>query len=698
MDVGQFDLSRKDQRCAIKPLWSADNWKSEKGFIAWFYEQLPIFEAVHEKRIANCINNVLWFTGEYDGNTEYRMINPDRGVSTAVPKYMVPVVISHLYDLTEQRVASLAVNKPNFEVRAHNSDEAGDRTSASHMKTMISAVRRTQRVDSKYSETDRYNAIFGEAWLGIEWDETIGPKGKNGKPIGDVRVSLKEPFWIMYEPKRDFERVNCLIEIYDVMHIEEVNKKYKTNLKADELNAIWSFEQSGLYQKDADEIVIYRYLEKPNEYNPDGCEVLVAGNKVLKRSDKWRYNHGDFPYERITDIDVPGRLFPISFYNYLIPIQHQYNKMTSMINRSITMFCHPKWFMTKGSCKVESLGNSSTIVQVTPGAQNPKLEIFPSIGQEQFKYRDSLRTEMSMIGATQGVSRGEPPPGARAASMLRFYEEQEQQRRGTTIDKRQEFIRRSYSKIGSVIQQFYPENKERIIRHIGRQNRYDLLRMDETDINTPYDIDINNASSFSESKSARMEEVAFALEKLPGTVTPEQAADVLGYASPEKFYDVVTAALKEAENENSDFMDGKPVPAPEACEDVLMHRKTHLIMMQTAGWKRLPQKLKDATVQHVKYTEMIMYERARKSLMFAQILSQLPDFPIYAPPQLLPVAAPQGEQQAPQGKPQQGKPEGQKKPQGDKPKGKKKKHSINHPKLGKFDIESESIEDQEPTA
>jgi hypothetical protein len=707
MDIGQFDLYRNDKRSAIKPLWSHPGWKTDKGFIEWFYQQLPIFEEIHEARICRHINNVLWYTGEYDGNTEYRLIYPERGVQS-VPKYLVPVVINHLYDLTEQRVAALAVNKPNFNVRAHNDDEAGDRTAATHMKTMISSVRRVQRFDAKITDLDRWCGIFGEAFIGFEWDESLGEVIK-GKPIGDIRVSLKEPFWIMYEPKRDFDKVNCLIEIYDILHVEEVKKKYKLkDLKNDGTNSLWSFDNGSLYSKDADQVVIYRYLEKPNEFNPDGCEIYLAGNQVLDRKDEWKYEHKDFPYERVTDIDVPGKVFPISYYNFLIPLQHQYNKMTSMMHRSITMFAHAKWFMTRGACKPESLGNSSTIVQVAPGAPNPKLEVFPAVSQDIFRYRDTMRSEMAMIGATQGVSRGEPPPGARAASMLKFYEEQEMQRRGTTVDKRNELIRRAYAKIGSLVQQYYPKNPARVVRHIGKSHRYDLLRLEEVNINSPYDIDIENASAFSESKSARMEEVAFLLEKIPGSITPEQAADILGVSSPEKFYDVTTAALKKAESENSDFIDGRTVMTPEPYEDLLIHRKIHLIAMQGDSFKKLPDLLKKAFILHVDQTEQLMYERAMKSPGFAQLLAQLPDFPVFADPQIIP--SPQPSQQPGQEQPQQ---EGEPKQRGRPPKEaspedlgqavdggtpakleikpRARVHLINHPKHGKMTITSKDI-------
>lgn len=638
MDVGQFDLYRKDKRTAIKPLWSADKWKTDAGFIAWFYEQLPIFEDIHSDRIYRCINNLMWYTGEYDGNSEYRLIHPNGSSQINISKYMVPVVVNHLYDLTEQRVSSLAALKPNFNVRAHNDEEASDRTSSKHLKTMIEAVRRMTRLDAKLSELDRWCAIFGEAFLTVEWDEKLGRVGKE-KPIGDIRISLKEPFWIMYEPEREWEKVNCLIEIHEILHVDKVKKKYNVDIEKDNLNTVWSFDNSG-YQKDPDEIVVYRYMEKPNEYNEDGCIVYVAGNKVLKREDKWPYKHREFPYERITDIDPPGKLFPISTYNFLIPLQHQYNKMTSMMHRAITMFSHAKWFMTKGACKPEALGNSSTIVQVAPGAPNPQLISSNAIPQEMFRYRDSMRQEMATIGATQGVSRGEPPTGARAASMLKFYDEQEQQRRGNTIDKRNELIRRTYSKIGSVIQEYYPKNEERIVRHIGRSHRYDLLRLSEIDIDSPYDIDIENASAFSESRSARMEEVAFYLEKIPGALTPAQAADVLGIASPEKYYDIATAALKAAEYENSDMLDGRPIQAPEPSDDSLVHWQTHIICMQTDGYKKLPDRLKEAFKEHLKMTEQLMYEQAMKSAALAQILSGLPNFPIFAEPEQLPISTP----------------------------------------------------------
>lgn len=643
-NIGQYDLYRADQRCAIKPVWAQDKYKTDDGLIRWFYETLPILERIHEARIKRHYNNVLWFSGEYDSNMEYRFLIPGQAIQN-IPHYTVPVVINHTYDITEQRVSRLAIYKPNFDVVALHGDQEDKRLSAENIKTCIESVRRINNFDMIISEIDRHNMIFGEAWLKIEWDERAGEK-MDGKHIGDVKYTVKDPFWVMAEP-RPWADCKWIIEIDDIIHIEEAKKRWPgtKNLTADQINTIWGWSNEQSIEKTEDEVVVYRLLHKPTEFLENGLEARIVGDVVVEREDKkWRYSHGDFPYERLTDIDIPGRIFPISVYNHIIPAQHQYNKMTSMIARSITQMAHSKWFMVKGTCDRTSLGNSHTIVETNPGAPFPQMVTPTPMSDEIFKWQEIMRDEVGTMGAVQGVSRGQPPSNARAASMLRFYEENEMQRNGCTIDKHNDFIKRTYIKTGSVIQDYYPNNKKRLVREIGEDQRYDVYEMSQMNVGSKFDAVIQNSNGYSESMAGRMEEIGFLLEKIPGYLSNDQVADILGHKQPRKFYDVATAALRQAEQENSAFSAGKAVDPPDIWEDFIAHRRTHIIFMNTNTFKRMPVKFQLAVINHLSLTELGMYEMGVKNPAFASLLTQLPDFPRFTPAQVIPLPMPPASQ------------------------------------------------------
>lgn len=654
MDVGQFDIRRDENVAAVKPLWAAEDYKTEEGFLKWAYQTLPILERMYQTRNYRMYNNLMWYTGEYDPNEEYRLAIPGRPQQPVQGSYIVNVVFNHLKEITEQRVSQLSLVKPTFDVSPHNRVET-DRIKSRLMKQILDQLARRNRATTLFNELEKWNAIFGECPMFVEWDKGAGDV-IGGKPQGDVSFYLKEPYWMLYEPKRRFDKVRFYFEIYDILHVDEVRRRWGVgeNLQPDGLTSVWSYSNDGDREKATDELVVYRFVYKPDEFLPNGFEALFAGKEILEFNvDRYRYSHGGFPFVRHTDIDVPGRIVPLSFYHYLIPVQHQLNKMTSLMHRNLVLSAHPKWIMQKGTCDIKALGNAATVVEVSPNATiMPKLETFQSVPRDAFEYRNTVKDELKQLGGIQGVSMGDPPPNARAASIYSFLREEQQQRHGTQIDKRNTIIVDAFTMAGSVVRDYYPQQKDRIVRIVGRNNQFEVRALEDDSFTPNYEVIIQNSTGFSESKAGRMEEIGFVMEKLPGAMSLQQAADILELQQPQKFYDIVTAALKQAEYENQLFVDGEPVRDPEPQEDHISHWNTHRIWMQTEGFKELPERDKAEAISHMEKTEMLMEEAGVKSAAFASQLSQLPQWPIfYTPSPVDPKTMAQGQEGAPQGKP-----------------------------------------------
>jgi hypothetical protein len=629
VDVGQFNIAKADGAMAIKPIWVDNKHVTDEGIIQWVGEYLPILEQIHENRIRKMNVHLCWYLNELNSMNSPRFMLANRQVMP-IPLEAVPILVSHLYDLTESRVSKLSLYKASFEVVPTHIDD-GDKLSARLLKPCLDSVARINNFDFVIQDAERWTAIFSEVFVGIEWDKNLGDKDEKGTPVGDVSIRIKEPYWVLYEPKRDWRDVTFILEIDEILHIDEARKKFKKpQLQADQNTQIFGFQNSVEGAKELDEIVVYRLIYKPSEYLPDGLVVRIAGNQVVYRADKYPYSHNDFPYERHTDIDVPGRIFPISFYNYLIPMQHAYNKMTALIHRNIALCSHPKWIADKGSVAMQALGNTASIAWVNPGMRQPKLEVYNPVSNDIYTFRNDMRSEMQTISGTQGISRGTPPPGARAASMLRFYEEQETQRQSTKISKHNDLIKRIMTKSGGVIGDYYPNSPERLIRTVGKFNQYNIRRFQQTKLSANYEVLIQNSTGFSETRAGKIEEIGFIQEKVPGALSNEQIADILELSTPQKAYDIITAALKLAEKENQDMMEGIPCAAPQKWEDHFVHWRTHVIFMQTETFKRLPMLFQEEFFAHVKIHEMEMDEMgADPASLAAQMLAGLPNYPIF---------------------------------------------------------------------
>lgn len=654
MSASQYDILSNIELNTepIVPPWIGLRGK-EKDQIQWFEETLRRLEDFSQLRIETAANNLLWYTGEYDKTFEYRANIPGSN-NRGSARRIIPRIFNHLFDITEQRVSKLSRYKPSFDSVPTNREEK-DRLVARMIKQCIFSVARRVHMENLIQEAERWAAVFGEVFIAAEWNTEIGDRKSRGslERVGDVDVWVKAPWMVLPEPKRKWEDVNWVIEIDEIMQLDECRKRFKMpSIEKDGKTWVFGFNQD-LQEKRDDEVVVYRVVEKPCQFNEKGRFTYIVSGKIVDQTKEYPYSHNDFPFERHTDIDVPGRLFAMSFYQQIKPIQHVYNKLTSIMVRNMTLVGHPHILMPKGAAKIEAFGNTHTAIEYA-GPVEPKIVTFPAVPQEFFQLRNEVRQELGQVSGIQGVSRGAPPPGARAASMLRFYEEQEEQRASTQIIKHNELIRRIYLKIGSIIGDYYPTtSKDRLIRIVGPENQYMVEAFEGAKISSEYDIIIVNSTGFSESMAGRLEEIQMLQQMAPGLLSPEQMADVLELKNPQKAYDSATAALKHAEEENERFLDGKDVPSPQPYQDLIVHWKQHLILINSSTWENnVPKKIKEAMEAHMVATEMLMEKKAEINSAFAQTLGMLPGYPAFWTPtpraEGPAEAQPQAQQQGPE--------------------------------------------------
>jgi hypothetical protein len=630
----------------LEPPWKA--LKDKKvGILKWFEKALPILESLSENRIETMVNNLLWYTGEYDKTLEYRVVIPGRG-DASVARRMLPRIFNHLHDITEQRVSKMSRYKPGFDVVPTNAEE-NDRVVTRLIKVAQEAVARRVHMEFLMQDAERWNAVFGEIYIGIEWNPDIGDKKsrKSIERVGDVDIYVKAPWTVFPEPKRKWEDVKWCIDIESIMQIDECRERFdKPKLEADGKKNIFSFN-SDVEEKREDEVIVHRIIVPPCKYMPNGYVCYIGNGVILKEEAKeYPYSHGQFPWERHTDIDVPGRLFPQSFYQHIKPIQHVYNKLTAIITRNILLTAHPHIVMPKGSAKREAFANGPTFIEYS-GPTEPRVITWSSVPQEVFQFRQEVKAEIGQVSGIQGVSRGAPPPGSRSNSMLRFYEEQEEQRASTQIIKHNELIRRIHLKSASIIADYYPTtSKERMIRVVGKENQYLIEKFAGVKISSEYDVIIQNSTGFSDSMAARLEEVQLIKQIAPTLLSDEQIADVLETKNPQKAYDIATSALKSAERENEMFLDGKDVPEPKPYEDLIVHWKQHVIFLNSPQISTVPEDAMQALEDHVLATEMLMEEKAGINAAFAQQLATLKQFPCFWVPTPQPAkqSAPQPQQ------------------------------------------------------
>ena len=651
LDIGM--MQNKSDEELIPPAWTVWSKRaSESDKVEWFKKALRIQEQRSEERVSTAINNMLWYTGEYEKTAEYRIVVPGQG-EQVVPRKLIPRIFNQIYELTEQRVSRVCRYRADFEVVPTNLEES-DRIRARLLDTALLAFARREHIDSRMAEIERWNAVFGEVLILTEWNPESGDKKgyRSLERIGDVKLDILEPWRFFPEPKYHREDVSWMILIRDVIHIEEARKRYKMpSLEPDNRTNVYEFNEWE-FNKRVDEVVVYQLIQRPTVFLPEGAITTFCADRVVDESKNYPYSHLEFPFEWYTDIDVPGRLFPMSFYQHLKPIQHCYNKLTSLMVRNTLLTQHPHVLLPEGSAKIEAFANQPSVIRYNPiGGAKPEIVTFRGLNQETIQLWNAFKGELETISGVSGVSRGAPPPGTRSNSMLKFYEEQEEQRATTTISKHNELIRQIYRKAASVMCDYYPNNKDRLIRVLGAENEYLIDKFLDSKPSSEYDVVILNSTGFSRSMAGRLEEVEKLQQVAPGLLQPDQIADVLELKSPQRAYDIATNSMRFARLNCELLMNGKEPPMPERFWDLLIHWRETMIMMNSTQWSRVTPEIKETAAQHMLAIEMLMADKAAENAAFAQKLAMLDLFPVFYTIEPAPPESQQPQAQSPQAAP-----------------------------------------------
>jgi hypothetical protein len=367
---------------------------------------------------------------------------------------------------------------------------------------------------------------------------------------------------------------------------------------------------------------------KKTKYCLNGYYIKFTKDAILEVSDL-PFNHGELPFVRITDMDVPEQLNGVSQYEMVSPIQSMHDNLSTLLAKNIYLMGHSKWVMPRGACKIESLGNDNTIVQYQGPVPPTMLQTQPN-PPEAYNFRNQLREELGQIYGVQGVSRGQPPKGITAAVALQFLNEQEQERNSTTVIKHNDMIKSMAKLTIAVCGDYYDPDDGRMLRIVGKNNKYAIRHFDAANLHRNYDVRLELGSGLPESKAGKVQRIVEIMQMKPDLLSNERWIDLLDLGNSDKMNSLITVAVRAAESENEDIMAGRPVGDPEDFEDHIIHWKTHTTAMQERTFKEeCPPEYRQEMMEHIAIHEYLMVEKAQQNPLFQGKLAELANFPVF---------------------------------------------------------------------
>lgn len=642
----------------VKPFHAIDK-NDEKQVLNWCTKVIKSLEKQAVSRNAKCRKNLETYRGAVTTIKRTDIRRSERQFLNKVNKF----IVNHLHDMTETRISQLSRLKPAVNIMPTN-DEYEDRNAAKAVKYLIDHIWYNSNIEEIRQRMLRNAFIFGESFCFVTWNKDKGDlhplyiKAKDmnmqldflddegnqifdmeGNPvkinpstpitIGDVQYEVEIPWRVYMQRQKKFDKVEYAFRV-NVEATETLKKMYPE--KADKLK-----KTSGAKVYDSDDLtehfleeetIYYELFHKKTKYCPEGYYVKFTDDCILDM-DILPFSHGNLPFVRITDMDVPEQLNGISQYEMVRPIQHMHDNLSTLLAKNIYMMGHAKWVMPRGACKIESLGNDNTIVQYQGPTPPQMIQTQPN-PPEAYAFRDALRNEMGQIYGIQGVSRGTPPKGITAAVALQFLNEQEQERNSTTVIKHNEMIKELAKMTIAVAGDYYEPDDGRMVRIVGKNNKYAIRHFDTANLSKNYDIRLELGSGLPESKAGKVQRVIELMQMKPDLLSDERWLDLLDLGNTDKMNSLLTTSVRAAESETEDIMAGRPVGDPEDFEDHIIHWKTHSKAMQERTFKEeCPPEYREEMMQHIAIHEFLMIERARANPLFESKLAELANFPIF---------------------------------------------------------------------
>jgi hypothetical protein len=641
----------------VKQIWELDIFGegSDKNVGEWLQGEKNWLYEENRPRFEKIKRNLAIYKGYQYRSQNISARDPD---IVDRPRLVEKVVINNIMDMVSETTAQEIQYKPAVEFLPAN-DEFVDKTGTRLVKQLNDYIWYKNKFDGNlFPKWVKMKRIEGEAYLMVEWDEDFGdefPESKeirkqaknqpatittaDGKNVtidqphfmGDVKFTLKSTLDILLEKKDSFDQVNYMF-VREVMPQAEAKRKYKGY--ADAINPpagimFYDYERMEMRPM-AGYVEIVKFYHKRTSMLPQGAEIHFCGATVVQPAKPFPFSHRNLPTVRLTDLDFPGQLAGESFIDQVKDIFGIYNNLTNIAHRNLIMVGHPKWAVPKGSVNLESLGNDITIMQYT-GAQAPHLVSANPTPPELYSFRESLKLDGFRISGSGQVSRGEPPPGIKAAVALQFLAEQEQKRDNEIILKTNEAVRQLGEMTICVASDKYQDDEKRVIKIIGANNSWMTDFFPVKYLQQEYDVRVQNASALPSSKSGRLQYLISLNESFPGVMAQEQILELLDLAQSQEYMDQVIASVRAAKAENDQMLeDNMTINDPAEYEDHFQHWTVHVAKIREWAFKnKTPIERQNKLKDHIAAHEMLMVEKAAINPAFASKLAEIKDFPLF---------------------------------------------------------------------
>jgi len=563
-------------------------------------------------------------------------------------------VHNQIAPIYETRLAKLSKIMPSpFVLPADASTKA--ESTAKMSKCILMGVDKEQEMEKKRALATAWSELCGCCFIADRWETDNGRAifnfDGNDFHEGNLEKDVVNAFEIF--PDSPFSqgikgcgsiiraRAMNIDDIYDRWGIKVTGRSIdvftldqtSTGTGGFNRNSVVSQYATTLVEKS--EIVI-EYMELPNRKRPQGLHIIIAGDTLL--------HYGEFIYKVGTDgkygfplvmqvcVESPGRFWPVSVVERLIPIQRNYNavknKKQEILNRKAI-----------GNWAIEDDGNVDVEDLEEEGMYPGKIHTYPRGGKspQEIVNRSTttdfdteevrlLEEFVTISGVSTFASQSATPTGNNSGTALEKIKESDDTRIGLTAANINMAAIESYKIDLRMYRQF--AKTPRLLRHVGKNNEIQIIDWQASDL-TSDDIIIGKTDELSQSPAQRRQMVLDLLQyKLfSNDVEPRirsKVISLLELGDWENADDIEDLHINKALRENMLAKQGN-VLAPKEYDMHDLHIQEHnrwRLDVEFEEFEQQQPQIAELFNAHVAQHEIFIQQKAQQAMMMQQ--AQLP--------------------------------------------------------------------------
>lgn len=537
-----------------------------------------------------------------------------------IPSHTEMVTDNRIFPIYRTEKAKLEKNKPVPEVKASSQDEE-DINAAKACSQLLEHYEYDLGLPTQRKHMYDWLITTGTGVLGVFWnpnkDGWIPDVGSNqmliGRGIGDVEVmSIPTPQMRPDPAALTPEEMKWCGREW-AMSVNEVYERWGIEVKPE--NTVSLLEGFNTYEPQNDIkgfVKIKELWMLPYRGYPQGRYIVKAGNQIVyddvNPTCTAKNPNGFIPYVFFRHVTIPGDFWGMSIIGQIIPLQKIHNRTLSRMIENNRRLGYPPLMIEEGTMdKRQITGRPGEVLEYKPGFKPPVVPTFPQPPPSETFILEQTQVAMSDISAQHEVSKGQTPPGVRAAAAIQMLQEQDDSQIAPTASNIAYGMVEVWKRILHYCAANYLET--RAIKVIGRNNQVQVRDFIASDIRS-YDVRVKPGTEMAKSPALVRQQVmelagiGFYSDKFD-PVMRTILAKQLDIIEPEQAYDLAYIAMNAAQEENRQMDNLIPVEV-KYYEDHKIHKREHKNIMDRAEFKNKPPEVQKVFLQH--YQDHCIYE------------------------------------------------------------------------------------------